>query len=62
MFVCLCMVVCGMNIAVSSVDCDVWDLLRIKFLCECHTAQHSVLMDCHVFLGYISVTDGIIRR
>jgi len=51
-----------MNIAVNSVDCEVWDLLRIKFLCECYTAQHIVLMDCHVFLGYTYVTEDIIRR
>ena len=62
MFVCLFVCLCGMNIAVSAVDCEVWDLLGIKLLCECHTAQHSVLMDCHVFLEYISATEDIIRR
>ena len=62
--VCVCVraCVCGMSIAVSSVDCEVWDLLRIKLLCESHTAQQSVLMDCHVFLGYIAVTVDVSRR
>jgi hypothetical protein len=46
-FVCMC----GMNLAVSAIACEVWDLLRIKFQCEFHTALHRVLMNCHVFLN-----------
>ena len=61
--VCVCVCVCVWNEHRSQFSwLWGWDLLRVDILCECRTAQHSVLMNCHIFLGYISAMEDIIRR